>query len=683
MKKLLLLLLILPYLAIAQSADATPIENILLTNVAKNNNATRVIVQDSVTKELKFVLKSSLQTNISIGNKNANTFGIFSSTGTGATVPQATTEEAGLLIASDKVLINTISGKENVANKQNSLAVDGTGVKYVTVDAVNAGLDLKANLASPTFTGTVSGITKEMVGLANVDNTSDVNKPVSTATQTALNLKNNLISHLEFNNTDLTVWNNGKGNVISNTMFGDGSGISNTTGVNNNFSGAFSGQNNTTGSNNNFLGAFNGQNNTTGSQNNFIGTFSGRNNTVGSSNIFFGTTSGNLISDGLTANTNSNSSIFLGNDTKPLANNQTNQIVIGNGAVGLGSNSAILGNSSIITTGLRGRVLVNTIVDNGIDNIQNSGSQTNTGQIKSTITTGTAPLVVASTTKVNNLNADLLDGLDSSVFELVANKQNSLAVDGTGVKFLTVDATNAGLALKANSNNTNLTGIPLAPTAAAGTNTTQIATTAFVIANTNSNALLLTGDQSFTGSKSATNTSGAATNGIRLIQTATGAVNTAYSMIIGNNSSSGSGLMTSNTNGGVAHYIESINGTGLRINTFGSTGKGINLIAEAGATGNLLEFPLGKISSNGNLTSKKYNVNLDGGLADSAGNATLASGTITINTTAATANSLIQLTLKTSGGTIGTINYTTAAGSFTINSSNTLDTSTITYLIIN
>jgi hypothetical protein len=48
---------------------------------------------------------------------------------------------------------------------------------------------LKAPIASPTFTGTVAGITKTMVGLGNVDNTSDANKPVSTATQTALDLK--------------------------------------------------------------------------------------------------------------------------------------------------------------------------------------------------------------------------------------------------------------------------------------------------------------------------------------------------------------------------------------------------------------------------------------------------------------------------------------------------------------
>jgi hypothetical protein len=52
-------------------------------------------------------------------------------------------------------------------------------------------INLKANIESPTFTGTVSGITKAMVGLGNVDNTADINKPVSTATQTALDLKAN------------------------------------------------------------------------------------------------------------------------------------------------------------------------------------------------------------------------------------------------------------------------------------------------------------------------------------------------------------------------------------------------------------------------------------------------------------------------------------------------------------
>jgi hypothetical protein len=53
-------------------------------------------------------------------------------------------------------------------------------------------LNLKAPIASPTFTGTVAGITKNMIGLANVDNTTDLLKPISTASQTALNLKASL-----------------------------------------------------------------------------------------------------------------------------------------------------------------------------------------------------------------------------------------------------------------------------------------------------------------------------------------------------------------------------------------------------------------------------------------------------------------------------------------------------------
>ena len=55
-------------------------------------------------------------------------------------------------------------------------------------------LATKAPINNPTFTGTVGGVTKAMVGLGNVDNTSDLNKPVSTATQAALDLKANLDS---------------------------------------------------------------------------------------------------------------------------------------------------------------------------------------------------------------------------------------------------------------------------------------------------------------------------------------------------------------------------------------------------------------------------------------------------------------------------------------------------------
>ena len=59
---------------------------------------------------------------------------------------------------------------------------------------LNTNIGLKAPINNPTFTGTVGGVTKSMVGLGNVDNTTDANKPVSTAAQTALDLKAPLAS---------------------------------------------------------------------------------------------------------------------------------------------------------------------------------------------------------------------------------------------------------------------------------------------------------------------------------------------------------------------------------------------------------------------------------------------------------------------------------------------------------
>jgi len=54
------------------------------------------------------------------------------------------------------------------------------------ISGLTSDLADKAPLASPTFTGTVSGITKTMVGLGSVDNTADSAKPVSTAQATAI-----------------------------------------------------------------------------------------------------------------------------------------------------------------------------------------------------------------------------------------------------------------------------------------------------------------------------------------------------------------------------------------------------------------------------------------------------------------------------------------------------------------
>jgi hypothetical protein len=64
-------------------------------------------------------------------------------------------------------------------------------VKPLSAKQGKALQDAKAPIASPTFTGTVGGVTKAMVGLGNVDNTSDANKPISTAQAAGLAVKSN------------------------------------------------------------------------------------------------------------------------------------------------------------------------------------------------------------------------------------------------------------------------------------------------------------------------------------------------------------------------------------------------------------------------------------------------------------------------------------------------------------
>ena len=82
------------------------------------------------------------------------------------------------------------------ASQVSDLTASAVELNYTdgVTSAIQTQIDTKAPLASPTFTGTVSGITATMVGLGSVDNTADTAKPVSTAQQTALDLKANLAS---------------------------------------------------------------------------------------------------------------------------------------------------------------------------------------------------------------------------------------------------------------------------------------------------------------------------------------------------------------------------------------------------------------------------------------------------------------------------------------------------------
>jgi len=76
--------------------------------------------------------------------------------------------------------------------------------------------------------------------------------------------------------------------------------------------------------------------------------------------------------------------MFLGYDTRPLNNGETNQIVIGYTAVGSGSNTVTLGNTSITKTQLRGDVLVDTAI---LSNQENTDVDTGTETVAEISTT--------------------------------------------------------------------------------------------------------------------------------------------------------------------------------------------------------------------------------------------------------------------------------------------------------
>lgn len=87
------------------------------------------------------------------------------------TINAATTSQAGVMSSADKTKLNGLKDQAGITSD---------------IDAVQSNLETHINNKSNPHE-----VTKAQVGLGNVDNTSDANKPISTATQNALNRKFN------------------------------------------------------------------------------------------------------------------------------------------------------------------------------------------------------------------------------------------------------------------------------------------------------------------------------------------------------------------------------------------------------------------------------------------------------------------------------------------------------------
>jgi len=330
---------------------------------------------------------------------------------TGSTGDRGATGSTGNMPSNYVISINGITGTiENVA--KTNIAQTFTGTQFfpngISADA------LTANTAY--FDGNINA-TKSVILNTNAANTLTVNG-VSTFNQGISISKGsqltgaNIVGSVDITGGDLYVRSIrlGRGNFPTNATgpdynlaIGEGTlnsvvpntpaftGIFNvaigynamrvtTSGGYNMAVGAESLLNNTSGAGNVGMGIHSLRSNTIGAENNAVGGGSLYTNSSGSYNVAIGnlslyykTTGNNNCAIGFRAGRNhtvpisisgtstltltqSNNSVFIGYDSTGLTNNQTNEIVIGAQAIGAGTNTVTLGNTSITRTFLRGTV---------------------------------------------------------------------------------------------------------------------------------------------------------------------------------------------------------------------------------------------------------------------------------------------------------------------------------------
>jgi len=234
-------------------------------------------------------------------------------------------------IATTAFVADAVSGKADITN-------------------VDVSLNLKADLASPTFTGTPTVPTA----------TSGTNTTQIATTAFVTNAVNGVAIDLtqDISVNSLTLGKGG-GNVGTNTVFGSGALSSNTTGYENVAIGHGVLNANTDGYRNLAIGVSSLFTNTSGYQNMSFGRWNLFKNTTGSENcsvgfqsLYWNTTGSNNSVIGNKAgynNTTASNNTFIGSNTNisPTNATWTNSAALGYGALITASDQVVLGNSSI------------------------------------------------------------------------------------------------------------------------------------------------------------------------------------------------------------------------------------------------------------------------------------------------------------------------------------------------
>ena len=296
--------------------------------------------------------------------------------------------------------------------------------------AQQTALDLKANLASPTFTGNVSGITATMIGLGSVDNTSDTAKPISTATQTVLDLKAPLASPTF------------TGNVNTSILFVDSIEVDTT-------------------------GATTGQ----------VLKFNGTKFIPAADNV---ATAGSLnitdLADVLVSNVSNGEILKWSNSSSKWVNSADNAGTVINALDDIGDVT--------ITTAATGDLLkwsgsawINTAGYAPLASPTFTGTPTAPTAAAATSTTQIATTAFVVSEIANNVYIPVVDDLGDLGDVTITSATSGDILKWNGTAWVNDSAL---LAAKANLASPTFTGVPAAPTAAAATNTTQVATTAFV-----------------------------------------------------------------------------------------------------------------------------------------------------------------------------------------------------------